>query len=333
MKKGIFLGDKKQIDSVYPEALRAALGESCALESAVFTKEAVLRDPARFADTDYIFSTWGMPAFAEQEIAACFPRLCAVFYAAGTVQAFARPFLSRGVQVFSAWAANAVPVAEYTAAQITLANKGFYQNQRLYHRGEPARAAAHFRGHAGNCRVKTGLIGAGMIGSMGAERLRALETEVLVFDPFLPAARAAALHVRAVSLETLFTECTVVSNHLANNAQTQGMLRYALFSRLPPYATFLNTGRGAQVVEPDLARFLAERPDCTAVLDVTAEEPLPPSHPFYTLENCFLTTHIAGSAGQEVWRMAEYMLEELRRLEAGDQTRYGVTPAMLETMA
>ena len=31
--------------------------------------------------------------------------------------------------------------------------------------------------------------------------------------------------------------------------------------------------------------------------------------------------------------MAEYMLEELRRLEAGDQTRYGVTPAMLETMA
>ena len=148
MKKGIFLGDKKQIDSVYPEALRAALGESCALESAVFTKEAVLRDPARFADTDYIFSTWGMPAFAEQEIAACFPRLRAVFYAAGTVQAFAQPFLSRGVQVFSAWAANAVPVAEYTAAQITLANKGFYQNQRLYHRREPARAAAHFRGHA-----------------------------------------------------------------------------------------------------------------------------------------------------------------------------------------
>ena len=32
--------------------------------------------------------------------------------AAGTVQAFARPFLARGVQVFSAWAANAVPVAE-----------------------------------------------------------------------------------------------------------------------------------------------------------------------------------------------------------------------------
>ena len=111
------------------------------------------------------------------------------------------------------------------------------------------------------------------------------------------------------------------------------MLGYALFSKLPPYATFLNTGRGAQVVEQDLARFLRERPDCTAVLDVTVEEPLPPAHPLCALDNCFLTTHIAGSAGQEVWRMAAYMLGELQRLESGAPTRYGVTTAMLETMA
>lgn len=70
-----------------------------------------------------------------------------------------------------------------------------------------------------------------------------------------------------------------------------------------------------------------------AVLDVTVEEPLPPAHPLCALDNCFLTTHIAGSAGQEVWRMAAYMLGELQRLEAGAPTRYGVTTAMLETMA
>lgn len=331
--QGIFLGDEKAINRVYPEAVRAALAKICALTETVYTKAAVLDAPERFASTAYIFSTWGMPAFTEREIETCFPKLRAVFYAAGTVQAFARPFLARGVQVFSAWAANAVPVAEYTAAQIVLANKGFYQNQRLYGRGEPARAAAHFQSHAGNYRVKTGLIGAGMIGSMVAERLRSIETEVLVFDPFLSDARAEQLHVRRVSLETVFSECTVVSNHLANNAQTKDMLGYALFSKLPPYATFLNTGRGAQVVEQDLARFLRERPDCTAVLDVTVEEPLPPAHPLCALDNCFLTTHIAGSAGQEVWRMAAYMLGELQRLEAGAPTRYGVTTAMLETMA
>ena len=33
-------------------------------------------------------STWGMPKFTEEEIRLCFPKLKAIFYAAGTVQAF-----------------------------------------------------------------------------------------------------------------------------------------------------------------------------------------------------------------------------------------------------
>jgi phosphoglycerate dehydrogenase-like enzyme len=156
---------------------------------------------------------------------------------------------------------------------------------------------------------------------------------VLAFDPFLSDEKAEMLHVRKVSLKELFETCEVVSNHLANNAQTKNMLDYTLFSRMPKYATFLNTGRGAQIVEEDLARFLQERPDCTAVLDVTVEEPLPSAHPLYGCENCFITTHIAGSAGREVWRMAEYMLEEFEHYTTGEPTRYGVTLEMLETMA
>lgn len=274
-----------------------------------------------------------MPAFSEEEIRACFPKLECVFYAAGTVQMFARPFLACGVRVFSAWAANAVPVAEYTVAQIVLANKGFYQNQLWYKRGDHKRADAHFHGHTGNYRMKVGLIGAGMIGSMVAERMKTYSAEVMVFDPFLSAERAEQLGVEIVSLERLFAECDVISNHLANNAQTKNMLHYGLFSRMKPYATFLNTGRGAQVVEADLARILTERPDCTAVLDVTVEEPLPMENPLRACENCFITTHIAGSAEHEVWRMAEYMLDELHRYESGEPTRYGVTMKMLETMA
>lgn len=333
MGKGIFLGNEERVGYVFPADVCAALKTACGLEEHVYTKEEVLRAPERFWDVDYIFSTWGMPAFSEEEIALCFPKLQCVFYAAGTVQAFARPFLARGVQVFSAWAANAVPVAEYTVAQIILANKGFYQNQLYYKRGEHRRAAEHFHAHSGNYHMKIGLIGVGMIGSMVAERLQAYSTEVLAFDPFLSDEKAEMLHVRKVSLKELFETCEVVSNHLANNAQTKNMLDYTLFSLMPKYATFLNTGRGAQIVEEDLARFLQERPDCTAVLDVTVEEPLSSAHPLYDCENCFITTHIAGSAGREVWRMAEYMLEEFGRYETGEPTRYGVTLEMLETMA
>ena len=111
------------------------------------------------------------------------------------------------------------------------------------------------------------------------------------------------------------------------------MLTYKHFSSMLPYATFLNTGRGAQVVEEDLVSALTERPDLTAVLDVTYPEPSPVGHPFYSLPNCFMTPHIAGSLGGEVVRMAEYMVDEYEALTEGRSVRYEVTLKMLETMA
>ena len=125
----------------------------------------------------------------------------------------------------------------------------------------------------------------------------------------------------------------MVSNHLANNPQTREMLTYDHFTRMMPYATFLNTGRGQQVREADLVRILRERPDLTAVLDVTWPEPPEEGHPFYQMENCILTPHIAGSSGQEVHRMARYMVEEFRRVRSGEPCLYEVTEKMLETMA
>ena len=144
---------------------------------------------------------------------------------------------------------------------------------------------------------------------------------------------AEQLGVEMVSLEEMFSRCAVISNHLANNAQTRGMLNYDLFSKMEPHATFINTGRGAQVVEADLVRALTERPDLTAVLDVTFPEPPEAGHAFYTLPNCILTPHIAGSIGDEVVRMAEYMAEECHAWLTHTPPRYEVTASMLATMA
>ena len=172
-----------------------------------------------------------------------------------------------------------------------------------------------------------------MIGKLIIEMLNPYRLEVLVFDPFLPDEKAAELGVEKCSLQRIFSECDVVSNHLANNQQTQGMLNGELFRRMPENATFLNTGRGAQVVEQDLIDVLTSRPDITAVLDVTEPEPPVEGSPLYTLENCVLTPHIAGSSGEEVHRMAEYMLGEYKKHTNGEPTQYEVTLKMLETMA
>ena len=49
----------------------------------IYCKADVLQAPEQFRETEYIFSTWGMPVFTEEEIKACLPNLKAVFYGAG----------------------------------------------------------------------------------------------------------------------------------------------------------------------------------------------------------------------------------------------------------
>ncbi len=190
-----------------------------------------------------------------------------------------------------------------------------------------------FANYPGNYGVKVGIVGAGMIGKLVIQKLKAYDLEVLVFDPFLCDEQARELGVTKCSLDTLFKECQVVSNHLADNAQTKGMLGGALFKTMLPYATFLNTGRGAQVVESELIEVLKVRPDLIAILDVTDPEPPEKGSELYTLQNCILTPHIAGSAGNEVHRMGEYMKAEYDHMIGNRPCRYEVTLDMLETMA
>ena len=131
-------------------------------------------------EAEVAFSTWGMPQFSEAEIRTYMPELKAVFYAAGSVQEFARPFLHCGVKIFSAWAANAVPVAEYSAAQIILAGKGFFQGaartKRKYEEG-----GSYCEAFPGNYSIRVGIIGAGMIGKKVIELLKPYHITVMVF--------------------------------------------------------------------------------------------------------------------------------------------------------
>lgn len=332
--KAIFLCERNdKIFKVYDPETVCKLQKIIQIENKIYTKADVISDPRSFGDVEIVFSTWGMPQFAEEEIRACFPSLKCLFYGAGSVQKFARPFLNCGVKVFSAWAANAVPVAEMAVAQIVLSGKSYFLTNRLYHKGGRKVAQSAFDKCNGNYGETVGIIGAGMIGRLVIEMLGQYRLKVIVFDPFLPDEKAAELGVEKCSLSELFERAFVISNHLANNPQTVGMLDYGLFSKMRENAVFINTGRGAQVVEDDLVRALRERPDLTALLDVTYPEPLSEGHPFYTLPNCLLTPHIAGSAGDEVARMGEYMLEECRSYLEGKSCKYEVSMKMLETMA
>ncbi|MBE6611092.1 MAG: hydroxyacid dehydrogenase [Ruminococcaceae bacterium] len=332
--KAIFMtkGGAKAISNVYTAATCEALSETLEFVEPLYSLDDLNARADELNEVEIAFSTWGMFPLTGEQIAKYFGKLKAVFYGAGTVQYFARPFLEAGISVHSAWAANAVPVAEYTVAQIILANKGYFQR---FHRScnETWINKSAKYDFTGNYKNKVGLIGIGMIGSLVAEMLKAYNFEVLAFDPFLPKEKADALNLKMVSLEELFSECTVISNHLANNPQTVGMLNGKLFDRMMPNACFINTGRGAQVVEDDLIAALEAEPYRVALLDVTLPEPPVPESKLYRLDNVFLSPHIAGSLGDEIQRMGEYMLEEYRRFAKVEPCKWQVSMKMLETMA
>ena len=135
--KSVFLGeDNKTVWRVYPKSLRDKMAEAFGtFTDKSFSKAEVLAAPELFEDTEYAFATWTMSVYTQEEIRRCFPKLKAVLYAAGSVQYFARPFLNCGIAVHSAWAANSIPVAEVTLANILLANKGFLRSAQIVSEG------------------------------------------------------------------------------------------------------------------------------------------------------------------------------------------------------
>ena len=86
---------------------------------------------ANLAEVEVIFATWGMPNLSDAQLARL-PKLEAVFYAAGNVRAFARQLVDHDIVLVSAWAINAIPVAEMCLAQILLSLRGYFRSVRQY---------------------------------------------------------------------------------------------------------------------------------------------------------------------------------------------------------
>ncbi|MDP7236785.1 MAG: NAD(P)-dependent oxidoreductase, partial [Candidatus Latescibacteria bacterium] len=85
------------------------------------------------------------------------------------------------------------------------------------------------------------------------------------------------------------------------------------FQKMREGATFVNTGRGATVIEDEMIEVLTARPDLTALLDVTDPEPLPPEHPLRKLPNVVITPHTSGAGAygySEIGNTVVHALEQ-----------------------
>ena len=326
MISAAFFGTEAMIAQVYGNGRRERIAAHTSLHPEALSAESLAESSLPLRGLEVVFSTWGMPCLTDEQLEQM-PDLRAVFYAAGSVQHFARPLLTRGITVASAWRANAVPVAEFALAQILLSCKGYFRNQRDYRSGREG-----YRG-PGNYGETIALLGAGAIGRALLDLLKPFHLTPIVYDPYLTEEAARELGVERVSLEDAFARAFVVSNHLADKPETAGLIDGALLSRLRPDATFLNTGRGRTVRHDHLWEILRVRPDLTALLDVTDPEPLPADSPLRVLPNVQITSHIAGSIHDEVHRMADYMITDFERYVRGEPLYHAVTAEQLVSMA
>ncbi len=98
---------------------------------------------------------------------------------------------------------------------------------------------------------------------------------------------------------------------------TTGMINESRLNRMKPDAYIINVGRGPLIDEAALLHALQTKRIAGAALDVFVEEPLPAESPLWSLDNLLITPHTAAVT-ERLWdRHSELIVENLRRLLAG----------------
>ncbi len=316
------VGNTDMVDQVYGNRQEVIAGMSD-LYPKLITPDNFEDEVENLQDLEVIFCTWSMLSLTEDQIDRL-PNLKAVLYAAGSVKGFAKPYVERGIKVSSAIDANGVPVAELSLAQILLAGSGFWRNSRECVDMKSTHMANNWRGH-GNYDNRVAILGNGTISNHLQKLLSHHKLEVIVVP-----SRASN---RTISLEEAFATSFAVVNLFPDRDDNVGVFDGKLFDNMMNSATFINVGRGRQVNEPELIEVMKKRSDLTALLDVQHPEPPVDESELYSVPNIILSGHIAGSKGTELKRMADYMVSELKCLQAGQPLQYEVDIETVTSMA
>lgn len=132
-------------------------------------------------------------------------------------------------------------------------------------------------------KKKLGIIGAGRIGKRFAEMAHgAFSMEI-------------KLYKRGENLADFLADLDVVSLHVPLTEETREMIGPKEFKAMKKNAILINTARGEVINQDALYEALKSAHLFAAGLDVTSPEPLPPSHPLYSLPNVMILPHIASA--------------------------------------
>jgi D-3-phosphoglycerate dehydrogenase len=201
---------------------------------------------------------------------------------------------ARGVLVVNAPTSNIVSAAEHAVALLLAVARRVPQAAASLRAGEWKRS--RFTGVEVTDKT-VGVVGLGRIGVLFAQRMSAFGTRLIAYDPYVPAARAAQIGVRLVSLDELLRESDFISIHLPKTPETVGLIGERELAMCKPGVIIVNAARGGLLDEHALAQALKEGRVGGAGLDVYAAEPCTDS-PLFGFDNVVATPHLGASTAE-----------------------------------
>ncbi len=155
-----------------------------------------------------------------------------------------------------------------------------------------------------------GLIGAGNIGSVVANRAQGLKMRVVAYDPFLSAERARDLGIEKVELDEVYKRADFITLHVPLTEQTRGLIGKKAFAKMKPGVRLINCARGGIVVEKDLLQALESGRVAGAALDVFEVEPAT-ENPLFGRDDVIATPHLGAATTEAQEKVAAQIAEQM----------------------
>ena len=155
-----------------------------------------------------------------------------------------------------------------------------------------------------------GLIGAGNIGSIVADRALGLRMKVVAYDPFLTPERAIEMGVEKVTLDDLLARADFITLHTPLTEQTRNILSRENLAKTKQGVRIINCARGGLVDEAALKEGLDSGHIGGAALDVFVQEPAKES-PLFNTPNFISTPHLGASTSEAQVNVAIQVAEQL----------------------
>lgn len=174
-------------------------------------------------------------------------------------------------------------------------------------------------------QTRVGVLGLGVLGATVARAMADLGFDVRGWDHAEKHIPGVATYSDPKDWDQFLGDIDILVNMMPLTPQTRGFLDADVFARLAKGAKFVNASRGQVVDEPALVEALQSGRLGGATLDVFVEEPLPKGHPFWTMENVFITPHLASITVPEM--AAKDVAESIRRVQEGGEALHLIDPA------